>query len=185
MNIRQTTKCAPTPLLWNVLHLLEIKFLNYGYLEMHTTSTRANIPKIQKFIKIPLFYVVGTKMCHMCAHQKNFVLSHPYIPNVFQNQFWLPGSIFRPSCDSSKFKSAPKNDLKKISIYLAEKWDKMSIPPKFLSKILIGWCAHSYPTFYMLPRNGLKYSDFIFYVASTKNNKFDFYSFFILLKQIA
>ena len=51
--------------------------------------------------------------CTTWVHIKKFSLSHPYIPNVFQNQFWLAGSIFRPSCDSSKFKSGPKNDLKK------------------------------------------------------------------------
>jgi len=48
----------------------------------------------------------------------------------------------------------------------------MSIPPKFLSKNLRGWVLH-------------KYSDFIFYVATTKNNKFDFGPYLELVKYIA
>ena len=50
----------------------------------------------------------------------------------------------------------------------------MSVSQKFLSKILMGWRAHKYPIFQRLSRIILKYSYFIFYVATTKNNKFDF-----------
>ena len=51
---------------------------------------------------------------------------------------------------------------------------KMSIPQKFLSIILSSWRARTVPIFYMVSRNVLKYSDFIFDVATTKNNKFRF-----------
>ena len=61
----------------------------------------------------------------------------------------------------------------------------MSISQKFLSKILIGWRAHRYPIFQGLSRIILKYSDFIFYVATTKNNKFDFGPYFVLVQYIA
>ena len=53
----------------------------------------------------------------------------------------------------------------------------MSIPTKFLRLIWMGWRARTQQIFYMCSRNVLKYSDFIFYVATTKNNKFDFGSF--------
>ena len=61
----------------------------------------------------------------------------------------------------------------------------MSIPPKFLSKILIGWRARSRPIFQSLFRIILQYSDFNFYVATTKNNKFDFGHYLVLVHYIA
>ena len=53
---------------------------------------------------------------HVCT-SKNILVSHPYIPHVSQNQFWLVGNRFRPSSDTSKFKNAQKTTLKKIFIY--------------------------------------------------------------------
>ena len=61
----------------------------------------------------------------------------------------------------------------------------MSIPPKFLSKIVVGWSAHSHPIFQNLSSIILKYSYFILYVATTKNNKFDFGPYLELVKYIA
>ena len=49
----------------------------------------------------------------------------------------------------------------------------MSIATKFLRLIWKGWRARTRQIFYMCSRNVLKYSDFIFYVATTKNNKFN------------
>ena len=65
----------------------------------------------------------------------------------------------------------------------AGKWAKMSIPPKFLSKILISYFAHRHPILQKLSRIILKYSDFIFYVATTKTNKFDFIRFLSYLSK--
>jgi len=39
---------------------------------MHTTGTHKRLLKIQNLLKIAIFCVVGTKMCNMCAHKKNF-----------------------------------------------------------------------------------------------------------------
>ena len=57
-----------------------------------------------------------------------------------------------------------------------------SIPAKFLRLIRKGWRARTRQIFYTCTRNVLKYLDFIFYVATTKNNKFDFGSFCVWLK---
>jgi len=57
---------------------------------------------------------------------------------------------------------------------ILEKSAQMGIPPKFLSNILISWRAHRHPIFKKLSRIISKYSDFNFYVATTKNNKVDF-----------
>ena len=50
---------------------------------------------------------------------------------------------------------------------------EISIATKFLRLILRGWRARTHQIFYMCSRNVLKYSDFIFYVATIKNNKFN------------
>ena len=76
--------------------------------------------------------------------------------------------------------------LYKFEIYENQlKSSKMSIPPKFLSKILMGWRSHGHPIFQKLSRIILNYSDFIFYVATTKNNKYDFPSLQDHLSKIA
>ena len=49
----------------------------------------------------------------------------------------------------------------------------MSIATKFLPLIWKSWRARARQIFYMCFRNVLKYSDFIFYVATIKNNKFN------------
>ena len=49
----------------------------------------------------------------------------------------------------------------------------MSIATKFLPLIWKGWSARTCQIFYNCSRNVLKYSDCIFYVATTKNNKFN------------
>ena len=49
----------------------------------------------------------------------------------------------------------------------------MSIAKKFLRLIWRGWRARTRQIFYMCSRNVLKYSDFIFYAATIKNNKFN------------
>ena len=72
---------------------------------------------------------------------------------------------------------AMNKKLKNITFLL-----KMCIPSKFLIKIVIGQPIYMDPIFQMLSRIILKYSDFIFYVATTKNNKFDFCLFFERLK---
>ena len=55
--------------------------------------------------------------CATCVHIKKILLSHPYIPHVFQNQFWWAGTTFRPSYYSSKWKNAQKRTSNKIFIY--------------------------------------------------------------------
>jgi len=49
----------------------------------------------------------------------------------------------------------------------------------------MGWRAHRYQIFYKLSRIILWYSDFIFYVATTKNNKIDFGPYIELIHYIA
>ena len=48
----------------------------------------------------------------------------------------------------------------------------MSTAAKFLRLIFKGWRARTRHIFYRCPRNVLKYSGLIFYVAMIKNNKF-------------
>ena len=45
--------------------------------------------------------------------------------------------------------------------------------------------TYMHPTFYMISRNVSKYSFSFFYVAATKNNKFDFEPYLELGKYIA
>ena len=93
-----------------------VSFSNMGTLRC---TQQAHMKIFQKF-KIcskSQYFALWAKKCATCVRIKKFLVSHPYIPNVFQNQFWLAANNFRPGCDASKFKNAQKTTSNKIIIY--------------------------------------------------------------------
>ena len=99
--------------MWNVLQPQKSKCLKYGYHEMHTTGTRKRLLKIQNLLKIALFCVVGTKMCHMCPHKKNFGVSS-INTSCLSKSILVGRKHFPATLRLLKAQKCPKNDLKKI-----------------------------------------------------------------------
>ena len=84
---------------------------------MHTTGTRKRLLKIQNLLKIALFCVVGTKMCHMCAHKKIFwCLIHTYLMS-FKINFGGPG-VFSGRSATPQISKMPQNRPQKKLSYL-------------------------------------------------------------------
>ena len=96
-----------------------------------------------------------------------------------KNEIWILQDISRTDVKYLARARAPTlpNEAQKFSWYARNEHKWAYQPTKFLRLIWMGWRARTRQIFYMCSRNVLKYSDFIFYVATTKNNKFDFGSF--------
>ena len=86
-----------------------------------TQQAHAKIFEKFKICSKSHYFTVWAKKCATCVHIKTYFFSHSYIPHVFQIQFWYAGSIFRPSCDPSKFKNAQKTTSKKSFICKRQK----------------------------------------------------------------